>query len=487
LSSFVAIVGHDAARSAPEVLRAVERDRSVMRLVAVKRHWERLGRRDPFWAALTIPDKRHGRWAREQFFRSGADEMTAVLRRAERLGLDVSRRRALDFGCGAGRVTQAMAEEFQHVDGVDISAPMVRAARRYNRHGERCTYHLNVAADLKLFGDARYALVYSTLVLQHMEPRDSKTYIGELMRVLAPDGLLVFQLPSHRTGSDPPADARRTPIAGPLPVAAFNARLTATPSSLSARAGDVVALGVTVENVSPHTWPALPGARDRHRITLGNHWLHGSGEVMRRDDARCPLSHDIAPGSRAELILHVTAPAFDGDYWVELDLVQENVNWFAERGSETLRVPCQVTGGLPGRPPPPRPTPVVVRAPKPEEPPFRERHPRIFRVLRATRLRDLYWIYRHSWDAFKVRRDRSIERMVKRLYEPYVPPLINWWNTLSFAPRMEMHCVPRAEIVALVAEHGGRVVDVEEELMPGGYLSCRYWVVSTLCGDNRHR
>jgi len=456
-----------------------------MRLVAVKRHWERLGRRDPFWAALTAPDKRHGRWAREQFFLSGADEMTAVLRRAERLGLDVSRRCALDFGCGAGRVTQAMAEEFDHADGVDISAPMVRAARRYNRHAGRCAYHLNVAADLKLFGDARYTFVYSTLVLQHMEPGDSKTYIRELIRVLAPGGLLVFQLPSHRAASESPAGASRTPIAGPLPAAACKARITATPSSLSARAGDIVTLGVTVENVSPHAWPALPGTRDRHRITLGNHWLHQGGELLRRDDARCPLSHDIAPGSQAELILHVTAPPFDGDYWVELDLVQENVQWFAEHGSSTLRVPCRVTGGVPG-PPPPRPAPVVVREPQPEEPPFRERHPRTFRVLRATRVRDLYWMYRRAWDAFKVGRDRAIQQTVKRVYEPYVPPVINWWNTLSFAPRMEMHCVPRAEILALLADEGARVVDIEEESMAGGYLSCRYWVVSTLRKEHRH-
>jgi hypothetical protein len=66
------------------------------------------------------------------------------------------------------------------------------------------------------------------------------------------------------------------------------------------------------------------------------------------------------------------------------------------------------------------------------------------------------------------------------VYEPYVPPVINWWNTLSFGPRMEMHCVPRAEILALVAEAGGRVVDVEEELMSGGYHSCRYWVKKDL-------
>ena len=36
----------------------------------------------------------------------------------------------LDFGCGAGRVTRALANRFGHVVGVDISEEMLRLARR---------------------------------------------------------------------------------------------------------------------------------------------------------------------------------------------------------------------------------------------------------------------------------------------------------------------------------------------------------------------
>jgi ubiquinone/menaquinone biosynthesis C-methylase UbiE len=36
--------------------------------------------------------------------------------------------RALDIGCGAGRHTVLLAERFAHVDAIDLSAPMVRAA-----------------------------------------------------------------------------------------------------------------------------------------------------------------------------------------------------------------------------------------------------------------------------------------------------------------------------------------------------------------------
>lgn len=447
-----------------------------MRFSALKWHWERLGRRDPFWAVLADPDKRHGGWNLDQFFRSGIEEIAAVLQRAEQLGLSVSRVRGLDFGCGVGRLTQAIAGQFERCDGVDISRSMLRAARRYNRHADRCSYHLNPAPDLSLFADASFSFVYSTLVLQHMEPRYSTGYIRELLRVLADGGLLVFQLPSHRAAEEPSAAAARTRIPGRLPAAAFNARLVSQPSTLSVRAAERVTLKVTVENCSPRAWPALPSRWARHTINLANHWLHEDGALLQRDDARCPLPYDLAPGARAELMLGVTAPAFDGQYWIELDLVQEDVGWFAQRGSETIRIPCCVSGGLPG--PPPRQSAREVAARGPESP-FRERHPQVFGVLRATRLRDLYWAWRHAVDRVKARRDRLIWALKAYAYEPVIPPLINWWKGRPFAARIDMYCVPRSEVLEILAKAGGRVVDVEEELVIGGFQSYRYWVTKT--------
>jgi SAM-dependent methyltransferase len=444
-----------------------------VRLGALKRHWERLGRRDPFWAVLTDPSKRGGGWDREEFFRGGAKEIAAALWRAEQLGLRLSRRRALDFGCGVGRITQALADHFERCDGVDISTSMLEAARLHNRHPGRCTYHLNTAPDLRLFDAASFSFVYSTLVLQHMEPQYSQAYIRELLRVLAPGGLLVFQLPSHRAAQEPSADAARTEIVGRLPNIAFSARLAIDASALSLRASQEVTLKVTVENCSRHAWAALPDARGRYQINLANRWLDHNGELLQRDDARCPLPHDVSPGSRAELMLGINAPRFDGAYSLELDLVQENVCWFGERGSQTLRVPCRVTGGLPHVPRPSAPKVVAVA----NVARFRERHPRMFDVLRATGLRDAYWAWRRALDGVKGRRDRLIVSLKEHAFDPVVPPLVNWWKRRPFAPRMEMYCVPRAKVTAILAENGGRLVGTEEELMPGGFQSCRYWVV----------
>jgi SAM-dependent methyltransferase len=442
-----------------------------MRLGALRRHWDRLGRADPFWAVLTDPAKRRGGWDPEEFFRDGVEEIETALRRAGQFGFPLRRRRALDFGCGVGRITQALARSFDRCDGVDISESMLRGAARYNRFPGRCVYHLNHAPDLALFDTSSFDFVYSTLVLQHMPPEYGKGYLRELLRVLEPGGLLVVQLPSHRADEEPTAGAARTSIAGKLPVAACRARLSI--ESLPAlRASLEQPLVVTVENRSAVVWPCLADNRGRLQLNVANHWLFPDGEVMTRDDARCPLPHDLEPGQRVRVVLGIRAPQFDGHYDLELDLVQENVGWFGQRGSDTLRIRCHVTGGLPA--PPRKPAAQVPDAPF-AEPPFRERHPKAYSLLRATGIRDAYWAWRGAIDGTKRRRDRLILAFRARVVEPVVPPLVNWWRGKPFAPRMEMYCTPRHEVLELLARHGGRTVHVDEERMPGGFHSCRYW------------
>jgi SAM-dependent methyltransferase len=110
-------------------------------------------------------------------------------------GIDLVGRKALDFGCGVGRVTGPLADRFEEVVGVDISPAMLDLARRYNVRGHRCRFMLNGTADLSQFSDGAFDFVYSKLVLQHMQPRAVRAYVPELLRVLRPAGILAFQLP----------------------------------------------------------------------------------------------------------------------------------------------------------------------------------------------------------------------------------------------------------------------------------------------------
>lgn len=146
------------------------------------------------WAILTDPANKGNRWSPEEFFESGRQDIKKNLERLKSAGLPVSFGRALDFGCGIGRLTQALAEKFELVDGVDISESMIDRAKKLNRFPDRAFYHLNPREDLSLFPSNQYDFVYTLICLQHMPRSLQQKYIREFVRLLKPGvGILYFQ------------------------------------------------------------------------------------------------------------------------------------------------------------------------------------------------------------------------------------------------------------------------------------------------------
>jgi len=169
-----------------------------MNLKDLRNNWEYFARHDPLWAILTISGKRRGRWDQGDFFQTGVKEIEGVMEYLKRLNHPLAYARALDFGCGVGRLSQALAYYFDEVTGVDIAPTMITLARKYNQKNIKCKFFLNESADLKIFEGNTFDFIYSNIVLQHIEPQFSQLYIEEFVRVLKPGGLLLFQMPSQR-------------------------------------------------------------------------------------------------------------------------------------------------------------------------------------------------------------------------------------------------------------------------------------------------
>ena len=64
---------------------------------------------------------------------------------------------------------------------------------------------------------------------------------------------------------------------------------------------------------------------------------HVSGTAVDRDFRRVRLPHDVHPGQTLEISLDISA--FEGASAVSIDLVNEGICWFAQRGTRPLRVP----------------------------------------------------------------------------------------------------------------------------------------------------
>jgi SAM-dependent methyltransferase len=169
-----------------------------MRLGRLERDWHALGLRDPMWAILSAESLKGGGWEERtgEFYASGVAEIENALIIAESAVPTLRREAALDFGCGIGRVTRALAEHFDHVVGVDVAPSMVERAQRTTPGHLRCEFLHNPHADLRLFPDDSFDLVYTRMVLQHIPRHLARRYVAEFIRLLRPGGCALFQMTS---------------------------------------------------------------------------------------------------------------------------------------------------------------------------------------------------------------------------------------------------------------------------------------------------
>ena len=149
--------------------------------------------------------------------------------------------------------------------------------------------------------------------------------------------------PPAAPSSSSPAEPTTTNISAPLPENGFRASLTPSGPPTRMRAGERAVVQVKVKNASPAAWPAAGEASGKFAITLRNRWLAPDGERVVNDlDGGASLPHDLAPGAEVSVPLRITAPKQPGDYVLEFDMVQEQVNFFRERGSTPARLTVKV-------------------------------------------------------------------------------------------------------------------------------------------------
>ena len=302
------------------------------------RLWDQHARRDPLWAILSHPARTGGKWDLGRFMQTGVGEVTTLLYELQSLGITVPRGAALDFGCGVGRLSQALAHHFDRVTGVDVSAVMIEKAQSLNGFPQVVSYVCNRSSHLREFPDRTFDFILSNIVLQHVRPDIAVEYLREFARLLAPGGALVFQLPSHRR----PAEAA-SPPPGPraMPDEAYLAAIALLHLPEEATLpGAEVTLQVAVSNRSPIDWRL----DDHGLIRAGNHWSDARGRMLVRDDGRTALPPVLRAGETCHLGVVAHVPVEPGRYYCELDLAHEGVTWFHDKGSARTRVELDVGG-----------------------------------------------------------------------------------------------------------------------------------------------
>ena len=163
-------------------------------LEKMQRDWDQRAREN---ARFYVNTERQD-WSDAEFFQSGqrtvAEEiLTDMINICQ--GRNPKRMTVLEIGCGAGRVTRALAQVFGRVYGVDISGEMVRQARMALADLPHVSILQNNGIDLDVLGNTRFDFAFSSIVFQHVPSREViESYVREVHRRLKRGRLFKFQV-----------------------------------------------------------------------------------------------------------------------------------------------------------------------------------------------------------------------------------------------------------------------------------------------------
>jgi SAM-dependent methyltransferase len=159
-------------------------------MIGTDKAWEKFGKVDPYFGVLAderfAADKIDDN--RDEFFATGRSSVDHILKRyGEHFGA-LQRGRALDFGCGVGRLTFPLAREFSSVVGLDVSPAMLSEAGSNAERLRVSNVQFALADDRLSNAPGEFDFVNSYIVLQHIPVRRGLPILARLVDKVGPGG-----------------------------------------------------------------------------------------------------------------------------------------------------------------------------------------------------------------------------------------------------------------------------------------------------------
>jgi ubiquinone/menaquinone biosynthesis C-methylase UbiE len=157
------------------------------------REWEAFGKSDPYFGVLT-----HARFraaatdsaARDEFFSLGekhVEHFLSIIK--ENLDPTFAPHRALDFGCGVGRITIPLARYVGQVVALDVSDSMLMEAKRNCVQAGIQNVTLLKSDDRLTKLSGSFDFLHSFIVFQHIPRQRGEAILNEMLRHLADNGV----------------------------------------------------------------------------------------------------------------------------------------------------------------------------------------------------------------------------------------------------------------------------------------------------------
>jgi SAM-dependent methyltransferase len=170
-------------------------------LAHTEQTWTRLGQLEPHWSVISAERFRQAELDenRAEFYASGQGDVDTFLAFLARNEVDTAGfQKALEYGCGVGRVTRFLAQRFSEVVACDISPSHLAQADQYLKDCalDNVTF-VRICSLADLSGPADLDVVFCVIVLQHNPPPAIVAILQGLLARLRPGGVAYFQVPTH--------------------------------------------------------------------------------------------------------------------------------------------------------------------------------------------------------------------------------------------------------------------------------------------------
>jgi len=165
--------------------------------------WDQLAKENPMYYINSDKGKRI---TKDQFRDSGANDYMEYIF-TDDLIMDIPRLSAdlvtiVDLGCGIGRMTEFMVDDFDKVVGIDVSHEMIMMARERLK-GVNNVLLIETDGEILPLENRSIDIVFSYLVFQHIKERKIvKSNFKEVYRVLKPGGLFKVRIRSDKVSLD---------------------------------------------------------------------------------------------------------------------------------------------------------------------------------------------------------------------------------------------------------------------------------------------
>lgn len=196
-------LGRFAGRSRQDIQIDCSQSEMDQMLEETTRTWSQFGEEAPHWSVLTndhfTPENIDQNIT--AFYQSGVHDIDRALNTLRRAGLKAEGfERALDFGCGVGRLSMPLSKFTEHLTSIDVSPGHLKLARDRALSTGITNIDFVQLHDLRRLDEfSGYDFILSLIVLQHNPPPIMAYAFRRLLRALKPGGAAIIQMPTFLT------------------------------------------------------------------------------------------------------------------------------------------------------------------------------------------------------------------------------------------------------------------------------------------------